>query len=150
MSHYVLTRRRSQGLGASPFDPILEQVERVVKRQTDRVIDVVGERADRYLESPKGEALLDKFESKVEEALVNVAYKRKSDIALLAVSIAAMSVVGISLGSKVGKTGVKVAAGIALASALPLLLAGPPEAKAPAAPTPDEPSSTPKKVARRK
>lgn len=139
MSYSVAHTRRQhrplQGLGASPLDPVLNQVERVVKQQTDRALDAVSDRFDRYLDSPKGEALLNKFESKVETALVNVAYKRKADIALFAVSIAAMSVVGVSLGTKVGKTGVKVAAGLALVAALPLLFAGPPE-DAPTTPAP--------------
>jgi hypothetical protein len=142
MSHYVLTHRYAtqqlRGLGSlgstNPLAPALQQIERVVKQQveqvvrqqSDRAINIVGERADRYINSPKGEALLKKFENKVETALVNVAYKRRVEISMFAISIAALSVVGVALGAKVGKKGIQIATGVALSASLPLLLSSPP------------------------
>lgn len=140
MSYYL---RRHKGL-SGPFDPILDRLNAIVKDQIDKGLDAAGDRADRYLDSPKGQALLDKFEEKVETALVNVAYKRRWELMLTGISLAALTVVGVSLGAKVGKTGVRAAAGISLLAALPLLLAKNPEEQE-GLPVPDKKKPLPKK-----
>ncbi len=123
MTHYVVTRRPAQPLGASnPLEVLEDRLERVVKAQSDRVLDNVGDRMSLYLDSTKGQKLMDKFGNKVESALVDAAYNHKWDLALAGISVAALTVVGVSMGAKVGKTGTKVAAGIAVLAALPLLL----------------------------
>lgn len=113
-------------------EDVSDRVERIVRAQVDRgvgvALDSAGNRFDRYLDSPEGTALLDKFEGKVETALVNVAYKRRWDIALAAASMAALVVAGVAVGSKVGYRGAGAAAGVGMALALPLLFAKDPEA----------------------
>lgn len=125
MTHYVVTRpARYTGLGASnPLEVLEDRLERVVKAQSDRVLDNVGDRLSLYLDSTKGQKLMDKLGNKVESSLVDAAYKHKWELALAGVSVAAMTVVGVSMGAKVGKTGTQIAAGVALAAALPLLFA---------------------------
>jgi hypothetical protein len=111
------------GLGASnPLEVLEDRFERVVKAQSDRVLDNVGDRLNLYLDSTGGQRLMDKFGTKVEESLTDAAYKHKWELLLAGISVAAMTVVGVSLGGKVGKTGVKVATGVAVLAALPLLL----------------------------
>ena len=113
------------GLGASnPLEVIEDRLTNVVKRQADRILDNVGDRFSLYLDSTSGQKLMDKFGNKVESSLVDAAYNHKWELALAGVSVAAMTVVGVSLGGKVGKTGMRVAAGVAVLAALPLLLGG--------------------------
>lgn len=110
------------GLGANPLEVLEDRFERVVKAQSDRVLDNVGDRFSLYLDSTNGQKLMDKFGNKVESSLTDAAYKHKWELALAGVSVAAMTVVGISLGGKVGKRGTQVAAAVAVVAALPLLL----------------------------
>jgi len=125
MTHYVVPRRPARPLGASnPLDVLEDRFTRAVKVQSDRVLDNVGDRFSLYLDSTKGQKLMDKFGNKVESSLVDAAYNHKWELALAGVSVAAMTVVGVSLGAKVGKTGAQIAAGVALLAALPLLLGG--------------------------
>lgn len=111
------------GLGANPLEVLEDRLERVVKAQSDRVLDNVGDRFSLYLDSSKGKKLMDKFGNKVESSLADAASKHKWELALAAISVAAMTVVGVSMGAKVGKKGTQIAAGVALVAALPLLLA---------------------------
>lgn len=123
MSHYVVSRRAHHALGASnPLEVLEDRFERVVSRQSDRILDNVGDRFSLYLDSTRGQKLMDKFGNKVESSLVDAAYKHKWELALAGVSVAAMTVVGVSLGAKVGKTGTQVAGLVAVLAALPLLL----------------------------
>jgi hypothetical protein len=101
---------------------IEEVVASVVSRQVDTALDTAGDRFSTYLDSPKGEALMDKFEGKVETALGNVAQKHKWDFVLAGISLAALTAVGVSKGSKLGSKGTQLAGIIAVAAALPLLL----------------------------
>lgn len=111
------------GFGAAnPLEVVEDRVERVIKRQADRILDNVGERFNLYLDSTSGKKLMDKLGNKVESSLVDAAYKHKWELALAGVSVAAMTVVGVSLGGKVGKRGTQVAVGVAVLAALPLLL----------------------------
>jgi hypothetical protein len=112
------------GLGSNPLEDLEDRFERVVKAQSDRVLDNVGDRLNLYLDSTSGQKLMDKFGDKVESSLVDAAYKHKWELLLAGISVAAMTVVGVSLGGKVGKTGMQVATGVAVLAALPLLLGG--------------------------
>jgi len=113
-------------LGASLEDALADRVERIVRTQVDRGVDVAldsaGARFDRFLDSPAGQAVMDKFEAKTETALTNILYKNRWNIALGVISAAALTTIGVSYGTKVERRGVGIAAGIALAAALPLLL----------------------------
>lgn len=121
--------RRARPLGAvNPLEDLQNRFERVVKAQSDRVLDNVGDRFSLYLDSTKGQKLMDKFGDKVESSLVEAAYNNRWNLALAGISVAAVTVVGVSLGAKVGKTGTQVAGLVALAAALPLLFGGESEA----------------------
>jgi hypothetical protein len=135
MTYAVSRPRRPRPLGArytgpiplgasNPLEVLEDRFTRVVKAQSDRVLDNVGDRLNLYLDSSSGQRLMDKFGTKVEESLTEAAYKHKWELLLAGISVAAMTVVGVSLGGKVGKTGMQVATGVAVAAALPLLLGG--------------------------
>lgn len=112
------------GLGAAnPLEVVEDRLTNVVRRQADRILDNVGDRFSLYLDSSSGQKLMDKFGDKVESSLVDAASKHKWELALAGVSVAAMTVVGVSLGGKVGKQGTQIAAAVAVVAALPLLLA---------------------------
>lgn len=102
--------------------PLEDTVSVVVSRQVDTILDTAGDRFSTYLDSPSGQAVLDKFEGKVETALVNVAEKRKWDLALIGLSLAALTTVGVSLGSKLGPRGTRLAGLVAVGAVLPLIL----------------------------
>ena len=114
-------------LGASNplLDPIVDRVENVVRSQVDRALDIAGDRATRYLSSSDGQKLMDKFGGKVEIALVDVAYKRRWELALAAVGFAAFTAAGVSVGGKLGASGAKAAGLIGVIAVLPLLLGTP-------------------------
>lgn len=106
-----------------PVGGIADDVERIVRNQVDRALDTAGSRFNRYLDSPEGQATLDKFESKIETALVNVAHRRRWDIALAVASASSLVVAGVAAGSKIGFRGASTFAGLGVALALPLLFA---------------------------
>lgn len=117
--------RPARSLGATnPLEVLEDRFTRVVRAQSDRVLDNVGDRFSLYLDSTKGQKLMDKLSGKVESAVVDSVVKHKWELALAGVSVAAMTVVGVSLGAKVGKQGAQIAAGVAVLAALPLLLSG--------------------------
>lgn len=137
MTHYVVKRPARPlgarytgpvpfaGLGAlNPLEVLEDRFTRVVKAQSDRILDNVGDRFSLYLDSTGGQKLMDKFGGKVESSFVDAAYKHKWELALAGISVAALTVVGVSLGAKVGKTGIQIAAGVAVAAALPLVFGG--------------------------
>lgn len=111
-------------------EDVADRMERIVRAQVDRgvdaALDAAGSRFNRFLDSPEGQATLDKFETKVEDALVKVAYKRRWDIALATVSAASLVVAGVAAGSRVGVRGASAFAGLGIALALPLLFSADP------------------------
>jgi hypothetical protein len=79
--------------------------------------------ASAYLDSAKGKKLGKKLETRIETAVTNVARKNRWNLVLAGTSFAALTVVGVAFGSRVGKRGIQAAAAVALLTALPLLLA---------------------------
>lgn len=115
-----------------------DALETVVRRQVDRgvgvALDSAGDRFDRFLDSPAGQAVMDKFEGKVETALANVAYENRWNLLFGAIGFAALTAIGVSYGTKIERRGVGIAAGIAAVTLLPLILgAAPAEAPPPPA-----------------
>lgn len=100
-------------------------VEDIVARQVDTLLDTAGDRFSRYLDSPSGVALMDKFEAKVETAIVNVAEKRKGDLVLIGLSLTALAAVGVSMGARIDSRGTALAGTIAVGALLPILLRTP-------------------------
>lgn len=113
---YHLHHRRPLG------GPLEDTVSAVVGRQVDTILDTAGDRFSTYLDSPGGQAVLNKFEGKVETAIVNVAEKRKWDLALIGLSLTALAAVGVSTGSRLTPRGTQLAALVAVGAVLPLFL----------------------------
>lgn len=136
---YLIERPFREGLGAaSVADTVREQFERVLSPQVDRIqreirlqvdrgvnaaLDRAGDTASDYLDSKKGQRLSQKLEKRLDTAITNVVRKNRWNLALAGTSFAALTVVGVALGSRVGARGVKWAGAVALVTALPLILA---------------------------
>lgn len=105
--------------------PVEDVVASVVSRQLDAVLDTAGDRFSAYLDSPKGAAVMDKFEAKVETAIVNVAEKRKNDLLLIGLSATALAAVGVSMGARLSPRGTTIAGLVAVGALLPILIRKP-------------------------
>lgn len=137
---YLIERPSRGGLGAvSVADTVREQVERVLNPQVEKIqkeirlqvdrgvdaaLDRAGDTASEYLDSKKGQRLSQKLEKRLDTAITNVAYRNRWNLALAGTSFAALTVVGVALGSRAGPRGVKWASAVALVTALPLLFSG--------------------------
>lgn len=123
---YHLARHRSS-LGASPVDAFFSQ-------QVDSLLDTAADRFSVYVDSPKGEALVNKIQDKSETIAINLLKKHKEELLLLAVSFAALTTVGVSLGGKLGTKGTSAALLVAVGALLPVIMregGTPPARKAP-------------------
>lgn len=134
MSHYVVSRSARPlgarytgpvplaGLGAvNPFSALEDRVERIVKVQSDRILDNVGERFSLYLDSTPGQKFMDKIGVKVEESVLDSLYDHKLELALAGVSVMALAMASVSIGSKLGRQGTQIAGLVGVLAALPVI-----------------------------
>lgn len=122
------------------LDGVLEDfVSSVASRQFDVLIDAASDRFSKYLDSPKGEALMQKIETRAEETSLRLLYKHKWSLALLGIGAVSLTTVGVSLGAKLGPKGTQLAAVIGFAALFPLLLRSPEQVAASPSPLPPPP-----------
>lgn len=123
MTYHIAARRSLGG-----------PVESFVSQQVDTLLDTAADRFSVYIDSPKGEALVNKIQDKSETIALNLIKKHKEELLLLGISFAALTTVGVSLGAKLGTKGTSVATLVAIGALLPVILresAPPPVRKAP-------------------
>jgi hypothetical protein len=116
-------------IGQRVADRVSTEVARAVDSGVSKITAAVGTGVDRFIDSPAGEAVFDKLESKLDQVAVNTVKKHQTELALLGLAGLALFMGGGSLATKMGPKATTTAFVVG-ASALALVVTGvfaPPE-----------------------